>query len=234
MLRILGIITARGGSKGVPRKNIKDLCGKPLIAWTIEVGKQSQLLTDCIVSTDDEEIADVARSFGADVPFLRPAHLASDTASSIPVVLHALDWMFANKNKTYDAVMILQPTSPLRLAEDIDASIRFLEKTSADSVMSMVELENFSLKKLKKLEGDRILSLLDDEGKSSERRDQAEKVYKRNGAIYLTRIDIIRTGDLFGKDSRAYVMPMERSVDINRLDDFTLAEFYLTKAEKCT
>lgn len=224
-LRVLGVITARGGSKGVPRKNIRPLGGKPLIAWTIDAARRSALLTDFLVSTEDEEIARVSREHDAPVPFLRPAELATDEAKSIPVVQHALDWLAREQDTSYDAVMILQPTSPFRTAGDIDAAIRLLAETGADSVMAMVKLEDFSPMKLKRIASDgRILPLFGDEGRESAQRHAGEEVFKRNCAIYLTRTATFSRGDLFGADSRAYVMPSERSVDINTPFDFLVAE----------
>ncbi len=221
------MIVARGGSKGIPRKNIKDLCGKPLIAYTIEAAQKSKYLTRTIVSTNDEEIATVARACGADVPFLRPEELAQDKSTAISAIQHALEWIKENAGEEYDAVMILQPTSPLRTAEDIDASIEKFVDTNADSVMSMMELIDFSLKKLKKIENDVIVPALEEEGKISAFRDADTKIYKRNAAIYLTKLEYILQNDLFGKVSRPYVMPAERSVDINQPLDFILAEMLL-------
>jgi CMP-N-acetylneuraminic acid synthetase len=227
-LRVLGVITARGGSKGIPRKNIKDLCGKPLISWTIEAAKASKLLADCIVSTDDQEIADVAKAWGGRVPFMRPADLANDTAKSIPVGVHALDWLKEHEGKEFDALMFLQPTSPLRVAEDIDASIRLMDETGADSVMGMGKLVNFTTANLKRIDTDgRISSAMDEEGKDTQRRQEQKDMYKRNGAIYLTKVGFLRDGDLFGRDSRAWVMPPERSVDIDTPLDFALAELMM-------
>jgi len=225
----LGVITARGGSKGIPRKNIKPLCGRPLIAYTIDAAKQSQYLTRCIVSTDDGEIARVAKAHGAEVPFLRPVKLAYDSSKSIEVVQHALRWLKDKKGSRFHYVMILQPTSPLRTTEDIDTCIQKIVDVDADSVMSMVELTDFSPKKLKKIESDLIMPLLEEESKASAPRDRSAKIYKRNCAIYLTKVDYIMNGDLFGKVSRPYLMPPERSVDINTLIDFELAEFFIQK-----
>lgn len=227
--RTLGVITARGGSKGIPRKNIKELCGKPLIAYTIEATRASKYLTRCVVSTDDAEIVQIAKEHGGDVPFIRPAEFAQDKSGSVEVVQHALNWFKDHEGQEFDYAMILQPTSPLRTAEDIDASIAKIVDTGADSVMSMVELTDFSLKKLKRLEGDLIVPFMEDEGKTSAARGELERVYKRNCAIYLTRAELIMKGDLFGKVSRAYVMPRERSVDINEPIDFELAEFLMKK-----
>lgn len=229
--KILGVITARGGSKGIPKKNIKNLGGKPLIAWTIEAARGSKLLDRLIVSTDSEEIAEVARASGADVPFMRPAELAADKSKSVPVIQHALKWMKENKGEEFGAVMILQPTSPFRTSEDIDESIKLLFETGADSVMSMVELTDFSLPKLKVLDGNKILPLIQEEGRESASRDAGKPIYKRNCAIYLTKTEFIEKGDLFGSDSRAYIMPAERSVDINAPADFVFAEFLASKKQ---
>ncbi len=227
--RILGIITARGGSKGIPRKNIKELAGKPLIAYTIEATKTSQYLTRTIISTDDQTIAEIAKQYGVEVPFMRPAELAQDDSTSLDVVNNALDWLEKNVNEKYDYVMILQPTSPLRSTKDIDGCIKKAVDTDVDSVMSVMELDDFSVKKLKVIKDDIIEPWLDKEGTFSATRQSLEKVYKRNCAIYLTKTKFIRQNDLFGKISRPYIMPRERSIDINQLVDFELAEFWLQK-----
>ncbi|MFH1822348.1 MAG: acylneuraminate cytidylyltransferase family protein [Patescibacteria group bacterium] len=226
---ILGVITARGGSKSIPKKNIINLAGKPLITYTIEATKKSRYLTRTIVSTDDQEIADIAKKYGAEVPFLRPAHLAQDQSTSMEVVQYCLKWFKENEDKNYDYLMILQPTSPLRTAKDIDNCIIKAIDTGADSVMSMKEMEDFSIKKLKRIENDLILPWLKEEGKESSRRQDLDKVYKRNCAIYLTKTELIIQGDLFGSISRPYLMPDERSVDINSLVDLDIAEFWLKK-----
>lgn len=224
---ILAVITARGGSKGIPGKNIKLLNGRPLIDYTIKSALKSLYLTRCIVSTEDEQIAQISRDCGAEVPFLRPVELAGDESTSLDVVKHAVGWLLKNEKESYNYVMILQPTSPLRTSEDIDNCIKKIIDTDADSVMSMVELSDFSLKKLKKIDNDTIYPLLEKEKKQSDRRQDLSKVYKRNCAIYLTKTELISNGDLFGMVSRPYIMPEERSMDINRLIDFKLAEFFL-------
>lgn len=139
MNTILGLIPARGGSKGIPRKNIKLLAGKPLIAWTIEAALDSSCFARLIVSTDDAEIASVARQYGAEVPFLRPAELASDAASSMDVVLHGLDWLAQAAQSLPGLVMLLQPTSPLRTPEDIQAAITLQTEKNAEAVVSVCE-----------------------------------------------------------------------------------------------
>jgi len=203
--------------------------GKPLIAYSIEAALQSKYLTRTIVSTDDQEIAEISRSLGADVPFLRPKELAQDDSTSVDVVRHTLKWLEENEGKKYDYVMILQPTSPLRTAEDIDACIEKATQTGASSVMSMVKLHDMALKKLKKIKHDLILPLVEEEGQQSLRRTATESVYKRNTAIYLTRTSLIMEGKMFGDSSRPYIMPSERSIDINEPADLAMAEFFMRR-----
>jgi len=222
--KILGIITARGGSKSIPKKNIKNLCGKPLISYTNEEALKSKLLTRVIASTDDEEIADVCKRDGVDVPFLRPKELAQDNTPHIPVLQHSVLWLKDNESREYDYIMILQPTSPLRIAHDIDEAIKKAVDSEADSVMSMVELTDFDPKKIKKIEDEKIFSMFEEEGAQSALRQDGKKAYKRNCAIYLTKTDLIMNDDLFGKISRPYIMPAERSIDINEPIDFVIIE----------
>lgn len=230
--KILGVITARGGSKGIPRKNIKLLAGKPLIAYTIEASLASKFLTRYIVSTEDKEIAEIARQYGADIPFMRPKRLAQDDSTSNEVAQHALKWLERNKGEKYDYLMFLSPTTPLRLPEDIDDCIKKIIETDSDSVISMFELTDFSVKKIKRIENDLILPWLKKESKTSSRRQDLKRIYKRNGAIYLTKTQLIMNGDIFGKISRPYIMPLERSLDINEPIDFELAEFWLNKLKR--
>ena len=229
--KILAFITARGGSKGIPRKNIKDLCGKPLIAYTIAAAHTSKYLTRSIVSTDDEEIAEISRTYGADIPFMRPKELAQDKSTSMEVAQDVLKKLKEDYGEEYNYLMILQPTSPLRTSNDIDESIKLAVDTDADSVMSMKELEDFSPKKVKKIEDGVIAPYFEEEGKESSRRQDLQKMYKRNCAIYLTKTEYIQQGDLFGKISRAYIMSEECSVDINKLIDFELAGFWMEKVQ---
>lgn len=227
--KILGLITARGGSRSIPKKNIAILAGKPLLWYTINAVRNSALLTRAIVSTDDEEIAKLATTHGAEVPFMRPNALAQDDTPHLPVVQHALQWLKDNQGEEFDYVMILQPTSPLRAAEDIDAAIRKAVDTDADSVMSKVEISDFDPRKIKRIENDIILPMFAEEGAESARRQVGQKAYKRNCAIYLTKTELVKRGDLFGKISRPYIMPAERSLDINEPFDLELAEFLLSK-----
>ena len=211
----------------VPGKNKRPLAGKPLIAYSILAAKASRYLTSFVVSTDDQETADIAREFGASVPFMRPSELAQDDSGGLAVIQHAVGFL-SDRGQTFDYVVLLQPTSPLRTAGDIDACIQKIVDTNSDSVMSMVELVDFSMKKLKRIESDVIVPFHEDEGPTTAPRHGLPRVYKRNGAAYLTRTALIMRGDLFGTVSRPYVMPSERSVDINTLADFRLAELYVT------
>ncbi|HLE57406.1 MAG TPA: acylneuraminate cytidylyltransferase family protein, partial [Rhodothermia bacterium] len=138
--RVLAVIPARGGSKGVPRKNLVQLCGRPLIAYTIEAGLSAKSVSRLVVSTEDEEIASVARSLGADVPFIRPATLATDAAQSLPVVQHAVQAVEEFEGAPYEVIVMLQPTTPLRTADDIDSAVTLLLESGADSVVSVVDV----------------------------------------------------------------------------------------------
>jgi CMP-N,N'-diacetyllegionaminic acid synthase len=225
-MRVLGVIPARGGSKGIPGKNTRPLAGRPLIQYTIEVAARARRLTDWLVSTDDEEIAELARNLGAPVPFLRPAELATDTAAAIPVLQHAVRSMEAARASRYDAVMMLQPTTPFRTEHDIDGAIERLVHTGADSVISVVDVEGCHPARTKYLDGDRLLDPAFCESHENQPRQELTPMVIRNGAIYLTRRDILMDqGSLKGADSRALIMPRERSVNIDTLDDFAYAEW---------
>jgi CMP-N,N'-diacetyllegionaminic acid synthase len=229
---VLGIITARGGSKGIANKNIAPLCGKPLITYTIEAAMKSLLLARCIVSTDSEEIADIAKKAGAQVPFLRPAELSTDSSLALDVLSHAIRFMQEHEEMSFDYVMMLQPTSPLRTDEDIDACIRIAQETNADSVFSMKELPDFAPQKIKTIENGVIKPFIEEEKGQSAPRHNGKKAYKRNCAVYLTRTELVLKGDQFGKKSMAYVMPRERSIDINEPVDLELAEFWMHRIRR--
>lgn len=218
---MIAIITARGGSKGLPGKNTKDFLGKPLIAHTIQAAKASRAIERVIVSTDDELIASVSRRFGADVPFIRPPELATDTATSRDVLLHALNFLEAEQ-AAFDAFCVLQPTSPLRSAQDIDAAAEIFGQKKANSVLSVVSYEHPIQWAMQIEKGGHILP--DDDFKISQR--QGLVTYHRpNGAIYLFRKDFFkRFSTYIGDNSFAYVMPPERSFDIDTDYDFVAAE----------
>lgn len=223
-MRVLAIIPARGGSKGVPRKNIKQLGDKPLIAWTVESVNQSNLLTDVIVSTDDDEIAAVAKEHGAVVPFIRPSELATDLAGAIPVLQHALSFMESEKGLQYDAVMMLQPTTPLRSAKDIDDSIAMLTDSDADSVISVVDVGGHHPARMKFIEGGCLIDPDFCEEYENQPRQELSPMYIRNGAIYLTKRECLIEGKLKGGKSLAYIMSDTCSINIDTMLDFSIAE----------
>jgi CMP-N,N'-diacetyllegionaminic acid synthase len=221
--RILALIPARGGSKGLPRKNILPFLGKPLIAWTIEQALASTYLDRVIVSTDDDEIADISKSYGAEVPFIRPKELATDDAKAIDVFLHALNWLSMN-NDHFDLVMILQPTSPLRISDDIDASIKLFFSKEAQAVVSVCEADYHPY----------WSNILPKDGCMKDfirpeilhkNRQELPTFYRLNGAIYLAYCDYLKNKKSFhGEKTYAYLMPVGRSIDIDTDVDFKLAE----------
>ena len=222
---ILALIPARGGSKGLPRKNIRPLLGKPLIAWTIEQAKASKYIDRVVVSTDDEEIADVAKKYGAEVPFMRPKELATDEAKGIDVVFHAMGWFRKNeKNKQYDLIMLLQPTSPLRTADDIDKAIELLFLKKAKAIVSVCEVDHHPLW-ANTLPENRCMKDFIRKKIMNKNRQELPTFYRLNGAIYLAYWDYIKEQKgFFGKETFAYIMPKERSVDIDGEIDLRLAE----------
>lgn len=224
-LSILGFIPARAGSKGLPGKNIRPLAGKPLIAYTIEAARRSGVFDYLLVSTDGEDIAEIARHAGADVPFMRPSNLATDTARGIDVLHHAMSWL-EDRGKKFDCVMILQPTSPLRTAEDIIASLDLLVKRNAEAIVSVCEVEHHPWWS-NTLPENLCMKNFFKPGIPVNRQELPE-YYRFNGAIYLALWDFIREREnWFGSDTFAYVMPRQRSVDIDEEMDFLLAELIL-------
>ncbi|CAH1215781.1 CMP-N,N'-diacetyllegionaminic acid synthase [Paenibacillus allorhizoplanae] len=226
--RVLGVITARGGSKGVPRKNVRNIAGKPLIGWTIEEAKKSQYLDNLILSSDDEEIISVAQSFECEVPFIRPSELALDGTLGIEPVLHAIDNV-----KGYDYVVLLQPTSPLRSAIDIDRCIEICIAEGYPSCVSVSE----SIKSpywMYKLNVDGTLDpLLKIENRLATRQELPVS-YVLNGAIYVAKIGWLKEQKSFlHKETGAYIMPQERSYDIDTAMDFEFVEFLMKKRSEC-
>lgn len=226
-LRFLGLIQARGGSKRIPRKNVLPMAGKPLIAWTIEAALARDSLDRVIVSTDDDEIAAASREHGAEVPFLRPTELASDTATGSDVILHAVRSL-RDKGEHYDYVVSLQPTSPLRSAADIDAAIELLLEKRADCVISVCETDH-PPEWSNTLPPDHAMTHFFRPGVRGTRSQDLPRSYRLNGAIYIFSCErLLRTGSLAMDDnSYAYVMPRERSVDIDSEIDFAIAQLLL-------
>jgi N-acylneuraminate cytidylyltransferase len=215
--KVLALITARGGSKGLPRKNVLLAGGKPLLAWTADAAISAECVDRVVLSSDDHEIMDAARAAGCDVPFCRPARLASDCATSIDVVLHALDQL-----PGYNYVLLLQPTSPLRAAADIDAAFALMLERDAPSCVSVCEVDQ-SPYWMYRVASDNKLQRLLPELQGITRRQDLPPIYVLNGAIYIARIDWLRANKNFvGSETVAYFMPKERSLDIDTAEDFEI------------
>ncbi|MBI4538154.1 MAG: acylneuraminate cytidylyltransferase family protein [Gemmatimonadetes bacterium] len=223
---VVGVITARGGSKSIPRKNLAPLAGKPLIAWTIEAALRSELLGRVILSTDDAEIAEVARRWGAEVPFLRPRELARDDSPHVPVVIHAVEWL-ERQGAPPKYVLLLQPTSPLRSAEDIDGAIQMAFEKRAASVVSVCEARSHPYLVMRVTPSGRLRPF-GPRPRRYLRRQSLPPVHVVNGAIYLVRRDVLMGRRTFYTDrTYAYLMPAERSLDIDTPWDLHLAELIL-------
>ncbi len=221
---IIAIIPARGGSKGVPRKNIKLLNGKPLIYYTINEAQKSRYIQGFFVSTEDNEIAEVAKRYGAEV-VPRPFELAQDDTPSFPVYQQAIKYLEGTGTIQPDIVVILQPTSPLRTVDDIDGAIEQFLKGGCSSVVSVCEVGH-PLAWMYKVDGERLKPLFGSRNIVTRRQD-APKTYRLNGAVYVTTRDsIMGQGGIIGNDTRAYIMK-ERSIDIDSNIDFALVEMMI-------
>lgn len=230
MIRTLGVIPARGGSKGIPKKNIYPLAGLPLIAHTLKAAKASRRLTDCIVSSDDPKIIRVSKKYGGKAPFIRPKGLATDRANSLNVLRHAVQFMEKKQGKSYHYVILLQPTSPLRTAKDIDQCLKLLSQSKADSIISVCQVEDPHPGKMMQIGKGFLKPLMPKWWREGVRRQELPPVFFLNGAIYGVRRDVLmRTNSLWGKKSLPYLMPAERSVNIDSLHDVLLAETLLKK-----
>ncbi|KPK42814.1 MAG: CMP-N-acetlyneuraminic acid synthetase [Omnitrophica WOR_2 bacterium SM23_29] len=229
--KILALIPARGGSKGLHRKNMRPLLGKPLILWTIEQAKNSKYIDRIIVSTDDKEIARISKKYGAEVPFMRPKKLAGDNVKGIKVVSHAVAWLQKN-NSVFELLMLLQPTSPLRTSKDIDAAIKLLFKKNAQAVISITETDHHPYFSNTLPSNGRMANFLRPES-INKNRQELPAFYRLNGAIYLAYVSYIKKKKNFlGKNTFAYTMPSERSIDIDSEIDFKLAELLLRERIK--
>lgn len=231
MKSVLFVIAARGGSKGVPRKNIKKIGDIPLIAYKINAAKKVSLSKRIIVSTDDEEIAEVALSYGAEVPFLRPQELATDTASSVDVVEHVLKWVSKNDDKSYDYVCLLEPSSPFATADDLEKALKLIISKDADTLLGMKEVD-VSSKYIHTLDSNGGLSEFYNALKTmkSVRRQDQEKEYTMNGCMYIARVDyFLQTKSFHSEKSLPYIMPPEKSIEIDSMNDYMYACFLVEK-----
>jgi len=227
-MNVLGVIPARGGSKGIPGKNLAPVAGRPLLAYTADAARGSRRLSRVVVSTDDAAIADAARAMGLEVPFMRPADLASDEALMLPVLQHAVREMAAI-GFAADAVVLLQPTSPLRRSAHIDAAVELLESSGADSVVTVVEVPHqFNPVSVLRLDGDRVVPWAD--GVMPLRRQDKPRVFARNGpAVLAVRTSVLTGGSLYGADTRPLIMSADESLDLDTPADLAVLEFLLSR-----
>jgi CMP-N-acetylneuraminic acid synthetase len=222
----IAIIPARGGSKRLPGKNIRPLAGKPLIGWAIEAALSVPVITEVMVTTDDTKIADVAKQFGAQIPFLRPAALSSETAGTTEVILHTLEYYRNERSTEFEFLILLQPTSPLREAQDIIDAITVLKSKNADAVVSVSPCQHSPLWSNTLPEDQSLKNFLPEKWLGVRSQDLPQ-YFRLNGAIYICRVKAFEEQrSLFLKDSIfAYPMPVEKSVDIDSEVDFVCAEF---------
>lgn len=245
-MNVLGIIPARGGSRRVPRKNLCTIAGKTLVARAIEAARSATRIDRLVVSSDSDEILAIAASYDPALALRRPPELSTETALAIEYVRHALaelgrpqgpedaEGAQDSRGERFDAVAIIQPSSPFTLAEDIDATIDLLDRSGADSAVTVVQLDQVVHPfKLKTLDGDRLRPYLEPE-KGRMAAHEIPTIYARNGSVYVTRVSTVERGDLLGEDSRAVVMPRERSVDINDPLDLRFAEFLASASESAS
>ena len=230
-MRILGVIPARGGSKGIPGKNLRSLAGRPLLAYTADAARDSRRLTRVVVSTDDPAIRDQARDMRIEVPFLRPKELAADETPMLPVLRHAVRAL-EEQGFRADAVVLLQPTSPLRRGEHIDRAIDLLESTGADSVVTVVEVPHqFNPASVLYLDGARLRPFIG--GPLIARRQDKPRVFARNGpAVLAVKATVLQGGSLYGDDCRPLLMTAEESIDIDSPGDLDYAEYLLRRGTR--
>ncbi len=231
---VLALIPARGGSKGIPRKNILDIAGRPLIAWSIEAGlgaMEKGYVDKVIVSTDDEEIAEVSRKYGAEVPFMRPEYLAADTSKSVDVMIHAYEF-YKEQGIVYDTIVLLQPTTPLRTPEDIGAALEIYRNSPAKSLITCYKEEYICDLVAYHKDGDKAVPLHEGHNKGM-RRQELEPWYVRNGAIYITDSDyMLAEKKVFDDVPAMYVMSRENSVNLDTMDDVELLRWKIAREQK--
>jgi CMP-N,N'-diacetyllegionaminic acid synthase len=229
-MKALGIIPARGGSQGVPRKNIRLLCGKPLLQYTAEAALAAKNLSRIILSTEDEEIAEVGQTCGLEVPFRRPAELARDDTPTLAVVQHAVGWV-EDRGELYDFICLLQPTNPLRKAQDIDACLKMLAQGDMDSVVSVLPVpHDYNPHWVYLLDQEGLLRLSTGESTPYPRRQELPPAFHREGSVYVTRRDVLmKDNSLYGKRTIGYVMDPKRHVNIDGPEDWKAAEGLLSQ-----
>ncbi len=224
---ILGIIPARAGSKGVPRKNVRLVGDKPMVAWTWTAARAAPSISRLIVSTDDLEVEKLAKSAGIDVPFRRPSELAGDTVSAFAVVEHALSWLEHNEAYRPDYVFWLQPTSPLRTTADIETAVALASERNASAIVGVYPVNKHPYW-MKKLLPDGSIENFMPLDREYNRRQDMPIVYAISGAVYLIRREVLlEQKTFFPKGALAYVMPAERSLDVDSLSDLHLIDLIL-------
>lgn len=230
-MKVLAIIPARGGSKGVPRKNIINIQGKPLIEYTIDAAleaKKQGSVNKVLVSTDDDEIAEIAKEAGADVPFLRPDYLSNDTAKSVDVMIHAYEFC-KDAGEEFDTMLLLQPTTPLRTVGDIVGSLELFEESGVTSLISCYK-EEYICDLVSYHKDGNLAIALNERHNSGGRRQESKELYVRNGAIYVTSVEqMIKNHRVFDDVPAMYIMPKARSVNIDCMDDVEMLRWILSK-----
>jgi CMP-N,N'-diacetyllegionaminic acid synthase len=227
-MRVLGLVPARGGSKGIPRKNIRTLQGRPLLAYTADAARESQVLTRTILSTDDPEIAEAGRQCGLEVPFIRPEEFARDDTPSLAVVQHALKWL-EELRESYDVVCLLQPTHPLRRGSDIDGCVELLVRECADSVITVVPLgPEYNPYRVYLRTDSGELQLATGKAAPIYRRQELPAAFRREGSVYATRVPVVLEGNsLYGSRILGYPVEASRSVNLDNFEDWSRAEAML-------
>ena len=221
---VLGLILARGGSKGLPGKNVRPLRGKPLIGWTIDAAKKSTVLDALVLSTDAEDIAATGRALGAEVPFMRPTHLASDTSTSMDAIAHAVQWL-ADAGRTFEYLVLLEPTSPLREASDIDTAVTKLHATGADSIVSVTRAESAHPAFMYFKSDKDVLKPFVADGDRSARRQDTAPVFFLEGTVYASRIEsLLRRRSFYHEGTLGLEVPKWKSPEIDDEVDFLLVE----------
>jgi CMP-N,N'-diacetyllegionaminic acid synthase len=228
-MRVLGLVPARGGSRGVPRKNVRLLLGRPLLQYTAEAALAARRLSKVVLSTDDDEIAEIGRRLGLAVPFIRPGSLARDDTPTLPVVQHAVRWL-EEHNERFDAICLLQPTTPLRRAGQIDECIDLLEATGADAVITTLPVPlEYNPHWVYFRAPDGKLTLSTGETTPIARRQELPLAFRREGSVYVTRRDVlVEQNSMFGDQVVGYPIDEDATIDINTLDDWRRAEQHLT------
>lgn len=227
--KVLAIIPARGGSKGIPRKNLKTINGKPLINFTIEAAKGCEYIDKVVVSTEDKEIAEVAMRAGAIVPFLRPDELATDEAKTIDVVMHTVEF-YEKKAENYDIIVLLQPTSPLRDSDDIKRCLEYFMRKEQRSLLTVSEVADHPLLIRQFGEGNVLTKLVEED--SDVRRQDMKKFFRVNGAVYINSMSQLSEKTKLNENEMGYVLSKEHGVDIDTEEDFILAEYYYAASQE--